>query len=260
MRAAAYLINLDRSPERLAHMQAQAATVGLQFERVPAVDGEALSEAELDRYRLAAAPRPLTAGEIGCWLSHQAFWRLAATADALWSMVLEDDVALSPNLPAALDAAGELPADADIVKIDTTLSVPAELARPSVPFAGRALHRLRRNSWGTAGYLVSRRAAAWLAQHARAVEAPIDVHLFSPRSSLFGALTTYVMDPALVVQEQHLARVQGRADALGSVITERQEARREAGRGVARRVAREIVRVADQARAAFAYRRRIDWR
>jgi len=258
--ARAYVINLDRSPERLRHMRAEAARAGLDFERISGVDGEALSAAEQDRYRAAAGPRPLTAGEIGCWLSHQRFWRAVADGAAPWGLVLEDDVALSADLPAALAAVDQIPPGADIVKIDTSLSVPVEFDRPATPFAGRALHRLRRNSWGTAGYLVSRRAAGWLLEHARAVEAPIDVHLFSHRSSLFPALTTYVLDPALVVQEQHLARRAGRPDALGSVITLRQQARADASRGIGHRVAREIGRVGEQIRGAFAYRRRIDWR
>src|ERR1700744_466352 len=101
MRAAVYVINLERSPDRLRHMRTQAARVALAFERLDGVDGETLSAAELDGYRAAHAPRPLTPGEVGCWLSHQRFWRALAAGDSPWGLVLEDDVALSAELPAA---------------------------------------------------------------------------------------------------------------------------------------------------------------
>jgi glycosyl transferase family 25 len=260
MRAPAYVINLDRSPERLRHMHAQAGAIALAFERVEGIDGEQLAEADLAAHRERAAPYPLTPGEIGCWLSHQKAWSLIAARDDAWGLVLEDDVQLSPDLPAALDGAADAPADADIVKIDTSLGVMVEMSRAAVPFAGRSLHRLRRNSWGTAGYLVSRRAAAWLLEHARPVEAPIDLQLFSPQSRLFPSLVTYIATPALVVQEQHQARERGEVGVLGSVITLRQEARRASGPGLPGKVVREIGRVGDQLRMAFAYRRRIDWR
>jgi glycosyl transferase family 25 len=260
MRAPAYVINLERSPDRLHHMHAQASAIALAFERVDGVDGEGLAEADLAAYRRRAAPLPLTAGEIGCWLSHRKAWSLIADRDDTWGLILEDDVQLSSDLPAALECVADVPADADIVKIDTSLGVMVEMARAAVPFAGRSLHRLRRNAWGTAGYLVSRRAAAWLLAHAQPVEAPIDLHLFSPRSALFRSLITYIATPALVVQEQHLARERGQVGELTSVITFRQEARRASAPGLPGKVAREISRVGDQLRMAFAYRRRIDWR
>ncbi len=260
MRTPVYVINLDRSADRLRHMRGQADAIGLAFERVDGVDGEQLAEADLAAYRQHAAPLPLTAGEVGCWLSHQKVWSLIAARDDAWGLVLEDDVEISPDLPAALDGSAGPPADADIVKIDTSLSVMVEMSRASVPFAGRSLHRLRRNSWGTAGYMVSRRAAGWLIAHAKPIEAPIDLQLFSPRSSLFRSLTTYILTPAFVVQEQHLARERGKADTLSSVITLRREARRASAPSAPGKVVREIGRVGDQLRRSFAYRRRIDWR
>ena len=45
MSITAYLINLDRSPDRLARMQARFDEIGAAFVRIPAVDGKALSDA-----------------------------------------------------------------------------------------------------------------------------------------------------------------------------------------------------------------------
>lgn len=43
----AYLINLDRSPDRLLRMKAEFAKANINFERVTAVEGKLISDAEV---------------------------------------------------------------------------------------------------------------------------------------------------------------------------------------------------------------------
>ena len=260
MPATAYVINLDRSTDRRLYIERQAQSLGFQFERVSAVDGATLSVEDIDFHGRAAGPPPLTAGEIGCWLSHRKAWALIGERGEAWGLVLEDDVRISPDLPKILNDLNALPEDADIVKFDTSLGVKVELARAAAPFGSRKLHRLRRNSWGTAGYAISKRACRWLLDNTDAPEAPIDLYLFSPKYGLFRRLITYVTVPALVVQEQHLARLSGEAATLGSLIPFRDFNRRQQRLRVHEKVLREIGRVALQARALFVYRTAIDWR
>lgn len=95
------LINLKRSSDRLAAATATLTQGGLSFERIEAVDGSALPAEEFTRL----APHPglaffksLTAGEVGCALSHRrALERIDAEA---WpcALVLEDDFALRDEL------------------------------------------------------------------------------------------------------------------------------------------------------------------
>jgi GR25 family glycosyltransferase involved in LPS biosynthesis len=55
---------------------------------------------ELTRYTMCQTvlecPNTLTAGQVGCWLSHWRAWKHAAAADGP-SMICEDDVQLAPN-------------------------------------------------------------------------------------------------------------------------------------------------------------------
>ena len=102
-----YLINLDRHPERLAHMRKQLD--GVAFERVSAVDG---------------ATRPpttkgLTRFELACLESHRTAWRkFLASTDSL-ACFLEDDVHVQPGFAALLSGAKWPPKDAHAVKLDT---------------------------------------------------------------------------------------------------------------------------------------------
>ncbi len=93
----AYLINLDRSPERLAGADAQLRAAGVAYARVPAVDGRALTAREHRRavnrlrYCLIHAGPP-NVGTIGCALSHQAVYRRMMAEGVPLAAVFEDDV------------------------------------------------------------------------------------------------------------------------------------------------------------------------
>jgi GR25 family glycosyltransferase involved in LPS biosynthesis len=92
---AGYYINLDRATDRNAFMQEQLTRLGMQWvQRHPAVDG---GKIELP------AGCTLLPGELGCMLSHLEVLR-RAPPDA-YTLVLEDDPELSPQLPELLGKA-----------------------------------------------------------------------------------------------------------------------------------------------------------
>lgn len=104
-----YLINLDRSPDRLACMSERLTAAGIAFERVAAVDGMALTETEFrqqtheNRYY-----KPLRRGEVGCQLSHLEAMRCLVSSGRGYALVLEDDAILAPGLAGLLREAIEL--------------------------------------------------------------------------------------------------------------------------------------------------------
>lgn len=91
-------INLDGSHARRAYIEGHLAELGLEqaFRRLPAVDGRATG---LDQ----RFPGPLTAGELGCYLSHVAALESHPDGDRHLH-VLEDDAVLSPQWLASLDS------------------------------------------------------------------------------------------------------------------------------------------------------------
>lgn len=109
----AFLINLDRHPDRLAAAQARLDQAGVHAKRVAAVDGTALSPAErraaVARFHaLLARGRLYTPGQIGCTLSHHAVYRRMIEENLPAALVLEDDILLTPEFPASLAAAETL--------------------------------------------------------------------------------------------------------------------------------------------------------
>lgn len=92
-----FLINLDRSVDRLKIAQERAVKAGVVFERVSGVDGHKIS-ARTKRQSVCwirswlARGVKLNDGEIGCALSHIAIYRKMIEDGVPIALVLEDDV------------------------------------------------------------------------------------------------------------------------------------------------------------------------
>lgn len=101
-----YLINLDRSPQRLAAMQSRLVELGIDYTRIAAVDGAQLTEAEFQQHtRENRYYKPIRRGEVGCYLSHLAVLRAFLGGDARYALILEDDCLFRPDFLEALQAA-----------------------------------------------------------------------------------------------------------------------------------------------------------
>ncbi|WP_224816140.1 glycosyltransferase family 25 protein [Hasllibacter sp. MH4015] len=98
-----FVINLAANTVRMDNVRGQFEAQGIEFERIEAVNGNALSVAEMraaydaDANRRHAR-RDLVPAEIGCYLSHIEAWRRIATAAAPGGFVFEDDLDASPDL------------------------------------------------------------------------------------------------------------------------------------------------------------------
>ena len=97
----AYLINLDRAPERLAAADAQLRAAGVAYERLPALDGRALGWGVLgprvSRFRFTLVHgRPPSLGAAASTLSHHEAYRRLLAAGEPAALVFEDDVLLDP--------------------------------------------------------------------------------------------------------------------------------------------------------------------
>lgn len=219
----AYCINLDRRPDRLAYIAAAFGRQGLPFERIPAVDGSDPAVAARAA-RCAAAPdgTRIGTGAFGCFESHREVWRRLVRSGERWGMVFEDDVLLADGVAAYLDD-GWVPADADLVKLET-YGKRAHLSRgPGLAAGPRRLFRLRSFNKGTGCYVVAAATAARLLEATAAFDVPVDDWLFDMGRPSAAALVTYQMVPAPVVQGDRVPLAQ-RPDWSRTSITERSAA------------------------------------
>lgn len=104
-----FVINLAKNTERMASMDAQLKGLGLEYERIEAVYGKALSKEERKTQFAAfrsycAAGRRLNDGEIGCSLSHCSIYRKMVAEKIPYALILEDDVIIANEVHSTLKA------------------------------------------------------------------------------------------------------------------------------------------------------------
>ncbi|XP_053208665.1 glycosyltransferase 25 family member-like [Panonychus citri] len=95
-----YVINLDRRTERKEAMSKRMDILGINATFWPAVDGKLINEEYLKKRGIKFLPdyedpyhkRPMTFGEIGCFLSHYDIWKDMIKKNHKFVVILEDDV------------------------------------------------------------------------------------------------------------------------------------------------------------------------
>jgi glycosyl transferase family 25 len=175
----AYVINLARAPERRAHMQAELARAGIDFEFVGAVDGLSIDVADHD----IVAPKwlgrsPFWPTVAGCALSHLAVYRRALEEGASAVMVLEDDVKLAEDTRAVAEEIGATLQGSEVALLHFHSREPCRLARRgAAPLPGGRwlMTPLDISQLGSAGaYVITAEACARMARAVLPVRVPAD--------------------------------------------------------------------------------------
>lgn len=119
-----YVINLDRSDDRMDLIAGRLSQLGVPFVRIPAIDGASLSPDLMIEYGVDASTkamgRPLLAGEVGCFLSHRLAAETFLESGAPLALVLKDD-AFPPDemqaILAGLSTLKDKPGDWDVANL-----------------------------------------------------------------------------------------------------------------------------------------------
>ncbi|MFC3704807.1 glycosyltransferase family 25 protein [Devosia honganensis] len=172
-----YYINLDSRPDRRAFMEAQLASLGLEGTRVSAATPADLTPEEVALYCDGRKPRYLRCKELACSLSHERVWKRMVTAGNRWALVLEDDAELSPLLPNFLESLGNF--DTDLIRLEAT-GPTIRVFPPIANIVGIGLRPFRSTPMGSAGYVLSNRAAKLLVGHPAFRQRQTDLALYNP--------------------------------------------------------------------------------
>lgn len=94
-----FVINLNESTERLERLKSEFERIGLDFERLPAVDGRKLSDNQILKHYSPELNRkkyfvPLSKPEIGVYLSHLMACEKIISENLDFGIILEDDIVL----------------------------------------------------------------------------------------------------------------------------------------------------------------------
>jgi len=183
-----FVINLERSRDRRIHVAGQLNRLKIQYEFVDAVDGMTLPQGEIESvYGLKNSPpwpsfnaRRLLEGEVGCLLSHLQLYRKMINENIECACIFEDDNCFQPDMSALLKGDLLLRFDWDLLLIGHhgrygSFSKGAACAKAAKHVLGRYhIAKPVELPLGTYAYLIRRKAAEKLLQHAFPLRMPID--------------------------------------------------------------------------------------
>ncbi|MBH5891112.1 glycosyltransferase family 25 protein [Neisseria meningitidis] len=222
-----HVISLASAKERRAHIADTFGRHGIPFQFFDALmPSERLEQAMAELVPGLSAHPYLSGVEKACFMSHTVLWKQALDESLPYIAVFEDDVLLGEGAEKFLAEDGWLkerfdPDSAFIVRLETmfmhVLTSPSGVA----DYCGRAFPLLESEHWGTAGYIISRKAMRFFLDRFAVLPSErlkaVDWMLFSSFLDK-GGMTVCQLTPALCAQELHYAKFHDQNSALGSLI------------------------------------------
>ncbi|XPF93473.1 glycosyltransferase family 25 protein [Colwellia sp. RE-S-Sl-9] len=178
---AIFVINLDRSLDRLKSSESQLKDCGFKFERISAVDGKELVSDEIQKHYCKKKNnkeyhKELTRGEIGCYLSHRKVWQKIVDDKIEYAIILEDDFAIEGNINKTISTLNRIDFEWDYIKLATYKKRTRNIAF-SQPINNMHLVLFNKAMAGTCAQAVSYSGAKKLLLNSAQFGRPIDIDL-----------------------------------------------------------------------------------
>lgn len=200
-----YVINLKRSAERLEAIGKKFESINIPFERLEAVDGKLLTDTEfqeLTEFRQGGG-KPMSRGQIGCFLSHFHAWEIAANSPDPYTAIFEDDMHISPDLRDFLITNSWIPKECEIIRLEPSTNRVLLSKNSITEYAGRSLRKVQSTTWCAGGYIISKDTARKLIELPKSTHDSVDYFLFClEQSSVARGLHISQIYPALCVQDK----------------------------------------------------------
>tara|TARA_R110000868_G_scaffold411083_1_gene701743 strand:+ start:1276 stop:2073 length:798 start_codon:yes stop_codon:yes gene_type:complete len=147
------VINLDSATTRMAFQNEQLNQLGLEYERLPAIQIKDKTHEYFVNYH-ATWQRPLSLAEVACFFSHKMAWDKVIEADSPM-LILEDDAFLVENVTSLLAELNKLK-DVDYVNLEARgINKKKQLAKKATYCFGESeMIRLFQGRSGAAGYVI----------------------------------------------------------------------------------------------------------
>lgn len=173
----AFIIHLERATERRTQVAELISQLPVNAEIITAVDARQLSDAEIEQVYQPRLHKPyypfrLNRNEIACFLSHRKTWQAIIDQGLDAALVLEDDVALTEDFPAAFSAACEALTHSGFIRLPFR---PNRENGPTI-LSAKQINIIRPSpvGLGTIGQIITREAAQTLLDKTVAFDRPVD--------------------------------------------------------------------------------------
>lgn len=152
-----YVINMKGCEGRWKTTLERLSNLGLTVERFEATIGKQLSNQEIKQWYCPSKNkkrynRNLSAGEIGCYISHMRIWQKMVDESMPCCVVLEDDLFINAELKDVVDATARLK-NWDLIKLSDNRNFP--LIDTALLDNGLTVGNYKKAPNGTQGYIIS---------------------------------------------------------------------------------------------------------
>ncbi|ETN93429.1 Glycosyltransferase family 25 (LPS biosynthesis protein) [Gammaproteobacteria bacterium MOLA455] len=132
-----FVINLDKSQERLSRISARLGELEMPFERVAAIYGADLNERQLksvysESLNAKSYRRPLSRAEVGCYMSHLKAWQTIVDRELACALIIEDDLVIDAELKGFIESLSHSTGSWDIVKFYCRKKNPKIISRTAI--------------------------------------------------------------------------------------------------------------------------------
>ena len=207
-----YYINLDHDQDRRDRIDAQLGKLGLTATRIRATTPDDVTPELVARHCDPSKLDHVTPGELACTLSHRGLWQRLLDEGEPHALILEDDILLSPRLPAFLARADRAVRRFGLIHIEAHTRL-IRIGTPLARIGKVGLHRTYSFNYGTGGYILTADVARRLLGGLADLDYCVDNILFDPARPSCRKLRPMQAVPALVANGSVMADLTGEANA-----------------------------------------------
>lgn len=203
-----YCINLKRREDRWQYMENLAAKHEFDLVRINAIDAKTEEETIKSAGLINQGPvGTLGIGTLACTLSHRKAWQTFLESDDEFGVFLEDDVVITSNFKADLDALIKQCNGIELLKLEAGGASKDGIVLGPVLNSGtpRNIRRCYQICTDAAGYVLSRSGAKQAIAGLSECQVPVDHFLFYPKpyKGVLG-MPFHVVEPAMLVQDRSM--------------------------------------------------------
>ena len=206
-----YIISLDRRPDRWTEMSEQLDRLGMEAERIPAVDATLLHKQEERERQTPVDPRHwrVGIGAAACIFSHRKALARFLESERPAALILEDDAVLATDTSGLLHSLEWWPPGAHVIRLAVPNAANANRNRGKAYLRdpsgqtpnGRQVRRIERWAGDASAYLIDREGAAMICTAPWNIGLHNDETLFHlHRSPLAQRLRPHQVFPAMARQ------------------------------------------------------------
>jgi len=176
--APVFLINLDRSTDRLARSDMELQRLNIDYKRISAVEGSKLGEQALNQSKAldySGYYKILSPAEIGCYLSHIKCWQLMVDQNIEQAVILEDDFALKPEFKEICSSLADIPGHWECLKL--TEHPEKRLAIKQQAFKQWQVVIYDKAPSRTGAYAITLSGAKKMLAHSKLIARPVDIDI-----------------------------------------------------------------------------------